>query len=231
MGPREVNTTSTYIGGCGDICIWRKEEMLKVLSHEMGHCLGFDTYPVPIEVHNIIKNWFLIPTNTQIKINEAYVEMWAVIINTAAISHQFNLNFLNLLDYERKFSLWQIAKILNYFKFSKFSDFFQIHGWKDSNRKKTQYLQTTSVLSYYIIKGALLFSIDKFVEYCNTFHHPNPFHFNSSNWDLYLNLIQNSLQNEEFNKCVNLNLSKLQNKLTKRTTFWHNSLRMTALEI
>ena len=170
IGPKEVNTGATYRGNCNHIKIWRTEESKKVLIHEMGHCLEIEFSPPFIKddnnkkYNNLISHLihiFNIPLNTEIRIYEAYNEMWALIISTIFSSIEFTQNkhhnlidiFQYFLNLEINFSMFQCAKILNFFKFKKFKDFFSLKGFNTNIRNKTKYKQSSAILSYYIIKS------------------------------------------------------------------------------
>lgn len=82
----------------GKIHIWREEELLKVLVHELIHSFKIDrNHPEP---------------------KEAYTEYKALIFNIyfEIVERNLNIsnNFKKLLDFEKKFSLYQSKKIYNY---------------------------------------------------------------------------------------------------------------------
>lgn len=77
-------STTTYIhnNNNGVICIWRKEEMYKVLVHELIHAFRIDNqFPEPIEAyteyHALVLNIFfeLFYRNIDIREYEKYIEM------------------------------------------------------------------------------------------------------------------------------------------------------------
>ena len=87
LGPKEINTGSTLMGNHGHIKIWRKEELYKLILHEMIHYLDLDMninnklftiYSLLYKVFNISKNQIII-------INESYTETWACIINAMIV--------------------------------------------------------------------------------------------------------------------------------------------------
>lgn len=246
IGPKEVNTGSTYRGKCEKIKIWRKEEIKKVLIHEMGHCLKIEFCP-PFnnsknqkKYYDLIQhliNIFNIPLNTEIRIYEAYNEMWTLIISTIFSSIEFienkeyslNDTFKYFLNLEINFSLFQCAKILNFFKFKDFRDFFSLKGFKKEIREKTYYKQSSSILSYYIIKSAFLYNLDKFMYYCFQ-HNKENFHikFNEYSISEFQNLIDECLNNKKYISVINNILEKM-NLVSKNEIF--QSLRMTIIEI
>lgn len=91
----DINSGSTTYNGDdnGIICLWRKEEILKVLLHEIIHAFKIDeTDPVP----------------------EAYVELRALIANIylELLERQIPLkNFNKLYEFEKQFAVEQSKKI------------------------------------------------------------------------------------------------------------------------
>lgn len=115
--------------------IFRKEEMQKVLIHEMLHS---------IEVRN---NWTSnLTINGSININEAYIEATSVII-------WCQLNKKNIGE-QILFSIFQSAKILFIAKIT-LDELLQSHT-KIIN-------QQTSVIEYHILKSALIFDPNYFI--------------------------------------------------------------------
>ena len=162
LGPKEINSGSS--GGIENyVNIWRVEEVYKVLIHEIYHNLNLDTK------HNKYSNLIRLiynvsDINSKILINEALVEIIANISNCAIISLELNQDynkFLYYLELERKFSIFQIAKILIHFGYKSASNFFF------SERKKYIFKQNTSVFSYFIVKGAILFNLDIYMDIIN----------------------------------------------------------------
>ena len=246
IGPKNVNTGSTYRGNCNTINIWRKEEIKKVLIHEMGHGMEIEFGPPfqNLEQENnynqiiiFLLNVFNIDKKTEIRIYEAYNEIWALIANTvfSAIETEIiNIDnikkkFIEYLQIEINFSLFQCAKIIDYFDFNNFNDFFSIKGFSNQERGKSKYKQSSSILSYYIIKSALLYNINDFMFFCfknNRDHFKIKFNNNSLN--NFKKLIQNCLTDQKYINHINNILLKIK-KIKKNKIY--NSLRMSLIEI
>jgi hypothetical protein len=144
--PTNINSGFAY----GNIiCIFRKEEHLKVLFHELTHHFNKDNH-----IHNvddIIKEKF----NTK-KTNyffECITELKAIILYSFYNSIKYNLDVNSVLEMELKFSLFQCAKIYDhqtkYYK-SKYDEL------GINFPRKILIHQKTHVLEYYIIKCYLL---------------------------------------------------------------------------
>lgn len=248
IGSKQVNTGSTYRGNCNKIVIWRIEEIKKVLIHEMGHCLKIEFGPPFIHHHqeinynNLEKHIifiFNIPIDTDIRLYETYNEIWALIANTMFCTvesllnntnhHTIQKTFIYFLQNEISFSLFQSAKIIKYFGFNDFNDFFSLKGFTIEKRNKTKYKQSSSILSYYIIKSALLFNINIFMEFC--FRHnkdTNHIKFNEDSFKEFQILIDKCLSNTNYINTINKYLKKI-NKIKKNKLY--DSLRMTIIDV
>ena len=135
--------------------IWRKEELIKVLVHELIHFHGFDFNHMD---HNYDKLQNTIDTQINVngidRCNESYTESLAILIYLCVMSKLLNISFDVLFIMELKFLLFQVCKTIKYFKGSSIRDMFRI-----------TFLQNTSVRSYFIIKLIILVNFDRFVKF------------------------------------------------------------------
>lgn len=229
LGSKEVNTGSTAIGiNGGKINIWRKEELLKLIIHEMIHYKQFDFKSLDLDtkLHNI----FNINDNIRIRSYEAYTEIWACILNSIFMSYDDNSSinyklFKKFINYERLFSTFQIAKILNFYEIDNYNDFFRMDG---NFTKIINWEQNTHIISYYIIKGALLYSLDKFIEFCETHNTNFILKFDDNNVEVLFQLILKCLSNNNFINKVNYFIKYIQNN--KNNTIIFKTMRMTLFE-
>ena len=125
LGPKEINTGFTTYQH--KLCIFREEELNKVLIHELIHYLQLDLGYIK---SNRISNYFNINPNIEIRLNEAYTEILALIINVSINSYlnkgRKNYSFANkMINYELKFTLYQISKILIHYNFKSIYYFFK----------------------------------------------------------------------------------------------------------
>ena len=221
LGPREINSGSSSGSG---ISIWREEESKKLIIHECIHNLNLDFRMSPSRL-NEISDIFNISPDTSIKFFEAYTEICACIINSIICSLETNPKFsldlcLQYLEYETKFSCYQIAKILVFFGFNKMDDFLKQYDGRNRFR------QTTSVFSYFFIKGTFLYNLDKFLEFldkhCHIIDIPNDQLIIDSLFELFLTL--------KSNKNFIYDLDSLMVKM-KNFPLIGDSLRMTCVEV
>jgi hypothetical protein len=131
-----------------EIEIFRKEEVVKVLMHELCHFYELDCENINKNQSSVMKR-FNIKTPNYLSVQEAFTEYLAMIHHIALISYYTNQSIRLIYHYEKIFSLFQICKILNHYKFKKFEDLY-----------KNELVQETNVFSYYIIKFFILYKMD-----------------------------------------------------------------------
>jgi hypothetical protein len=222
LGPKEINSgSSSPISG---ISIWRLEECSKLLLHETIHALNLDFRESPNELKNIC-NHFDVGATTDIKFVEAYTEIWACITNCILCSFELNNtpNYklcLKLIEYERKFTCYQIAKILTFFGFKEMSDF------KQNCRVEKKFNQTTSVFSYFFIKGIFLYYLEDFLNHCKQTINIMDYNTNVDElYKLFLSLSNRSEMDKDINNIIN------KFKTGNLNTNINESLRMTCIEL
>jgi len=152
----EVNTGVTFFyGSKNDIYLWRKEEIVKVMIHELIHSLDWDIRKAETEIFGIFSKKLKI--TKKILLSEAYTEAWAEIINCYILSlsdkkkeDRFS-RFIHYLEIETLFSVWQTVKIIHI----------------SSDKSETNTLDTflrktdkeTNVFPYYLLTAAILFNV------------------------------------------------------------------------
>ena len=205
LTPENINSGLT----CDEyIFIWRQEELIKVLFHEMIHYYNFDFKNEDV---NILLNE-IFNVNGSNSSCESYTETLAIIINSIFVENETNYDFNFIISTEQKFILFQISKILSFYEMNKFEDI--IDGTKYINQK-------TNVLSYFFIKGILLLSLDDFFIFMNNnicFYH---------RYKQFKDLIKKSLKQFPYtfvNKTIP-KINKIKNMFIKKT------LRMSCFEL
>ena len=232
-----VNSGYTFLGNPAVIVIFRREEIVKVLIHELLHAFDID--------RNVNKNTKLLETfrenmkittyefscnkktNRDFLMNEAYTETMATIFHCLFILKCLKINNTSFIDlllkYERYWSLYQTAKILNYFGFTNFEEFvnsdlgISIQGGKISGEKEIQ--EHTNVTAYYIVKSSILFSLDSFLEHINFYG----IKYDNLNDFVFSLFIIDGFKNKKFINSINKILDKFKH--------FDNSLRLTCLEL
>jgi hypothetical protein len=163
IGPNECNSGLTYIQNNnhknGNIVLYRKEEILKVLIHELIHSNMIDHKIIYSTDNKVFSNNFCVDYN--ILLNEAFTETFATIINIFYI-HIINNLKISLLNEmfinELCYSNYICSKIMNYYDIKSILDVI-----KPKDKKcNTYFPQNTNVFSYYILKNILLHNIEDF---------------------------------------------------------------------
>jgi len=137
------------------IDVFRREEIIKVLCHELCHFYELDCHSIDKKKDKILENFNISGPNF-LSINEAYTEYLAIMHHIAIISYYTNRSPILFYHYEKIWSLYQVCKILDHYKLKKFEDL-------DSKEFK----QNTNVFSYYIIKFFMLYKLDNKCDYKN----------------------------------------------------------------
>ena len=165
INKNNANSAVTYSCSTnGEILIFRKEEWLKCLIHELFHSLCFDFVGLhnDINVKQYLKNIFCV--KSEYLLSETYNEWWATNIHCLLLSFMMLekktnkkecLSFYKLcLTTEQMFTMLQIAKVLNHMNMN-YS--MLIDKNIDMYIKENLYKEQTNVFCYYVIKGILLF--------------------------------------------------------------------------
>ena len=174
----EYNVNTAFTRTCpsnSEIVVFRKEEWLKVFIHECFHNFALDFSDIDCnEGHNFILNIFRV--NSEVNLFEAYSEFWAELINILFCSffllkdksdiNNFIYNTEILINFERTYSFFQLAKVLDFMGIT-YQDLY-LKNTQSKMLRETKYKEKTNVLSYYVIKTILLNNYQSFLEWCNT---------------------------------------------------------------
>jgi hypothetical protein len=219
-----------------EIYIYRFEEWFKVLIHESFHSFGLDFARMSQEmVHK--KMFSIFPINYDLRFYETYCEMWAEIINIIFISvnsyssneTKINMNKLiktieNHLYIEQMFSLFQCAKVLNFYGLT-YRDILQ-------KSNKIHYKEKTSVFSYYILKSIVMFYYNDFIEWCYIHNNKSlEFTKTQNNINQFFEFIKTRYNSDDFINSISIfeNWFSNQNQ-NENHTFILNTLRMSISE-
>lgn len=191
------------------IIIWRREELPKVLIHELIHYLNID-----IKHNNNLKsiiNYNIGQYDYPILINESITEIQAQFIHTIYIlvSNKTPLievfKLFKIFYYlEHLFSWYQLSKIMNYFNIVSFDD----------QLIKLNFNQTSNAFSYYILKpiiGLRFFDILFELRYIKKL-------MNDNNKCQIINIIKTCIHNKPL---------IMINQMITELKYDSNSLRMT----
>jgi len=152
--PDNINSGATIAGNF--IYIFRNEELIKVLFHELVHYLKLDMFDFQDEFRSLYNKINL--DAEMINPNEAYTETLGLLLLNI-----WEYNYLNLdidinyyinkkLTIELGWSYFQICKILKYFRC--------YNSYEDLFTNKCIFKQKTNVLSYFFLKTYFLQNIN-----------------------------------------------------------------------
>ena len=150
-----VNSGSNYFSDTeSEICIFRREEAIKVIFHEIIHGLRFSELGSHEEITKRLCQKYNLGSK-DILVDESYTEMWAKIMNCYFISSLTNSqtkfqHFSTLLALEQEFSIYQGNKVKQFVKKS-----------SDKNIDKD-----TNVSAYYLVVGEIFSKFPKFLMTC-----------------------------------------------------------------
>lgn len=130
--------------------IYRVEEFVKVLLHELVHACQFDKIMGKYPKHNFNVD------SKQLLFTESITECFARIFNVILYAHIHNKNYNDILKIEIDFGLTQTAKILNNFGFVSVKDFLNPNNTKIIK-------QDTAAFEYYILTTILLLNINEYL--------------------------------------------------------------------
>lgn len=204
--PMNINSGATLISSY--VSLWRLEEYEKVLIHELLHYIGIDYHLFNNQdLNDKIQKIFKIDGVNHI--NESYNECVAAIINMCWKSIKYNIDIDDIYDIETKFLIFQTNKIITFFDGNKGEDIFNI-----------EITQTTSALSYIIIKMILFLNINSILELIEKIKIKLII---NENINLYETLLLNILQKKDYVKILNDNF----NIMADRKKFLGKTMRMS----
>jgi hypothetical protein len=216
-----------------NIVLYRKEEILKVLVHELAHAVNIDG-DFSVRFGKEFDSQFCFDsiqqrTKTTLP-SETLTELIAGVFNIIFVIAEskgslsrtdFLYKFYKLLEYEVTFSLFQTAKILVHFGFDNYSQFF--------NNKKCdkKVLQKTHVVSYYIIRSIILYNTQALMEFFVTQDKFMTFKLDYS--ETFKELLKKPLNDPT--KIINKFMEQVKEIKTKpETSEFMETLRMTCIE-
>ena len=199
LGPDNINSGLTLPGHY--IILFRKEEMIKVLFHELIHYLDLD-------MRNYQKELFFLYDKVNLKAdiinpNEGYTEILALILLNIWESNYKNIKINNFLEKKLNFELYwsfiQITKILKFFNYKSFDKLF---------KNENIFYQKTNVLSYFFFKTILLLNINsifKDLTLDNLYINKSRFNIIKNNSDLkdlkeYIDIVYQEYDTNKFDK-------------------------------
>lgn len=196
------------------IVVYRIEEMVKVLIHELIHVINHNQRDVRKGEEEPLNKYFNISPSKSVTINESFTDTLACIINTALYTikyHEtdYHVKVMKNFEIERNFIMNQAINVLSYTKYK---------IKKNKIYRSYHIIEYTHVISYYVLKALMIYKIDLYINYLfsNTFYLNDPIK--------YINIIMDNL----IDFCSILYLIK---SIKQRQEWRKSSLRMTSLSL
>lgn len=206
LSPKHVNSGVTISSStfC-DVIVFRREEMTKVLIHELIHAFGIDSHGGFDKMEIPLKRHFCQHDGHNLNINECFTDALAVCINTIVYTcfskpKSFYKSLSQNWQIELLFMKQQASKVLLH------NDF----NGKVCNKMNNE---ATHAISYYVIKYILLQNMPIFTKYLNKY-----------NFTL-------GSETEFFDMVYQLVKSFDYTQLTSFNNHLSNNLRMTSLDV
>lgn len=244
LDPSHVNTGATLASGHGEIDVWRQEEFVKVLNHESIHALRLDIKHIPEEQLLIFYRSVRIDSTgcglgackTKIYPNEAWTEMMADIFNVFYAAALSKKDPLELLQIERKWSLFQAAKVLELSGFETVDSFLRSQRGEERQSPLKVLRQKTNVFSYYILRAGMMYNINDYLKFV-------------TNSSIFIRFTKNKMWSREdqprLADFLNMSLHNLRDpgfkasidglieiiRATKLSSFVNDTMRLTAISL
>lgn len=195
---KHVNTGMNW---GNNIVIYRNEELLKLVIHEVIHLLDIDIKYENNDAFLEFSNLFCV-NKEKLLINESYVETLAIIIDIYI--KLWEKNMLNYKNYKHNikkmivFNLKQCSKICIFYNIKNYNELLV------NNEKCKKYLDNNSnIFSYHIVKLVNLYNLNKFIELYIENKKENILK-DAYNYKLYLKYLSNNFNKIEhdLNKCI-----------------------------
>lgn len=197
-----------------NITIYRKEEMLKSILHELIHFHNIDN---PGNTNTLLReliNTHNVAPNNPYYLNESITEVLATLFNSVFISQQKSKLSLNsILNHYKSIILnelihnsIQVSKILKNLGYNNLQSFYKLGITDKINQKSKVLHQESDVFAYYILKMYLLNQLSSFI---NTFNTSNKIIVkkedsnNTNNISKLRFLFNQSIQDKDLHRFVN----------------------------
>ena len=140
------------------ILVYRKEEIVKVLTHEMIHGFGLDHKYIPEHLEDFANKYFKVVCRS-VTINESFTDALACLINAVIYTHlsrpsNFERAFRENIKIETAHIVAQAKKVLLY------NGYYVKNGVLENDKNVCE---QTHVTSYYVLKAVVYYDLDMFL--------------------------------------------------------------------
>ena len=162
---KTINVNTAVTNG-HDIIIYREQELLKSIFHELIHFHNLDFRQIPDSIIQYLIKTHNIKSDNDYLLYECVTEAMANILNNLFLSSNIK-EFKYNLQNELLFSTLQVIKILNVCGYSKWDEFSSIDNSSlNTSNPKTQFKQDSCIMSYYILKFYIMMNLDTYFKKC-----------------------------------------------------------------
>ena len=260
IGPKEINSGATSFGPDGrQVSIWREEELNKVLLHELFHSLDLEDRMNTADLENFVYQHFDVRRDlNKLTIFENYVELMADILNVFflvedtfyySVKKSLKLRtskkvkmtpkkllrekkemFRDIIWIEKCWAMFQAAKVLHYFRYSRMEDFYFSQRINET-QKTAKYMQKSNVFSYIILRSLCFFRLNKFLGLCREYNTSNLLEYNIPT-EAMIKFWKDTLDKSKYVEQMNQLLALMREIETKKNTkaVIFKSMRMTCVE-
>ncbi|NQV40696.1 MAG: hypothetical protein HQ505_09270, partial [Nitrosopumilus sp.] len=177
LGEMHVNTAfTTSCMPSTNTIIYREEEWFKVFIHETFHNLGLDFSSFDMTETNkrVLDLYPISSPPGGVRLYESYCEMWAEMLHTLFFAfwktrektneELILTKFEKMFKLEVQFSVFQCVKILDYYGLT-YAELIKTNC-EMSKKARKKYSEKSHILSYYVVKAALITQPNAFLEWC-----------------------------------------------------------------
>ena len=242
---KTLNINTAVTNGT-DVIIYRKEELLKSIFHELIHFHNLDFRHIPETLLNYLKQTHNIKDDNEYTLFECVTESLANILNNIFLSSDIE-EFTNNLVNELMFSTTQVAKILSICNYKSWNEFAILDSSDSSDNNKhkhkhkhiykhnikKQFKQDSCVFSYYILKFYILLNLEHYFNNC--LDTKLKFIQTEKSFKSLITLFDISRNNLYLKDIINNILHSMSNSVSKhkkynKTDKIRKTLRMTCIE-
>lgn len=229
-------TTKYFNTRHADIFIYRYEEMVKVLIHELIHSFSLDASFINKDIELGINRFLGYRPYDTVNANESFTDTYACLVNIALASILLSKKFIisgqkiyqSIFKIEHDFIVAQSVKVIDTIGLL-------LNGAKTLKQNYAAYKESTHIVSYYILKAVNFMNINHFI----TFLQSNSYTVGS--YKSYVQLLESKLSKTKFEKPRPFKFREMLNthdkKLVKIYNSWLNkklkikSLTMSSVDI
>jgi len=210
------NSGSSYVGSYL-MFVYRREEYIRVLIHELIHSFFGDYELIDDNLNKEFTNYFCLKYDDNINVNETYTETLATILNLIYhyLESDRRLSIEKMFQKEFKYSILTASSILKHYSFHSINQLL-----KSNKCKKME--QKTSVFNYYILKPFMLNNLDGFFTLLKECTNNFVFLQSEKCKKQFINLILNNFNDINIQRKID----NLINKKNNRNIRKNNSLAM-----